>query len=111
MSLPERMRADLTRAMKARDKVTVNVLRTTLAAIANAEAPPQGEAPTQVIGSPELAGPNEVERLVLSDDDIARIVRAEIADREHTIEQVAGAGGDEQVTDLQAELEILRAYV
>src|SRR5690606_5767223 len=36
----ERLRADLTAAMRERDRVAIRVLRTTIAAIANAEAPP-----------------------------------------------------------------------
>jgi uncharacterized protein len=109
--LVERMRGDLVAAMKERDRATVNVLRTTLAAIANAEAPPIDEPVAQVVGAPALAGPNERERLVLTDDDIERIVREEIADREHTIEQVAAAGADDEAATLRAELAILRAYV
>jgi uncharacterized protein len=37
-SLPERMRRDLTEARRARDRSAVSALRTTLAAMANAEA-------------------------------------------------------------------------
>jgi uncharacterized protein YqeY len=109
--LVDRMRADLIRAMKTRDKESVNVLRTTLAAISNAEAPPATPAVTQVVGSPDLAGPDERDRLVLTDDDIARIVSDEIADREHTIDALSRGGAADEVTALEAELAILRAYL
>jgi uncharacterized protein YqeY len=106
------MRADLVLAMKERDRATVNVLRTTLSAIANAEAPAQEPAtvPTQAIGSPQLAGLTEHPRLVLTDDEVARVVAGEIADREQTIAQLDGAGRTAEAAALRAELAILGRY-
>ncbi len=101
------MRADLIDALKGGDPTTVSVLRTTLAAIANAEAPPLVE----VRRGPARGGPTEVARLELTDADLERIVGAEIADRRDTIDRYVGAGRDEPVAQLLAEIEILHRYL
>ncbi|MCU1503455.1 MAG: hypothetical protein JWM12_2809 [Ilumatobacteraceae bacterium] len=73
------MRADLTTAMKARDGDAVRTLRTALAAIANAEAPPVESAPRDVVG--RLV---EHHRIDLTDDDVEAVLRAQTADRADT---------------------------
>ena len=107
--LPERMREDLTRALKARDQRSVNVLRTTLAAIANAEAPPAPapSAPT----APVVGQLVEHARLELSDADLQQIVRHEIADRQDTIDRYLAGGRGVEAEPLVEELVILRSYV
>jgi uncharacterized protein YqeY len=104
--LPARLKADLTRALKARARLDVGVLRTTLAAIANAEAPPADLAPTETRG--RLV---QHARLVLSDDDHERILRDEIADREDTISQYTGAGRLPEAAVLRDEIAVLRRYL
>jgi uncharacterized protein YqeY len=49
-------------------------------------------------------------RLVLSSGDVDQIIRAEIADREHTIAQYESAGRDEAADELRAEIRILERY-
>jgi uncharacterized protein YqeY len=103
------MREDLTRAMKASDQPTVAVLRTTLAAIANAEAPPhddRGPAPPPVYG--RLV---EHPRLVLSEADVVRIVRREVEEREIAIAQYAAGGRQAEAAVLEVEVAILRRYI
>jgi uncharacterized protein YqeY len=107
MELQDRMRADLVAALKDRNPTIVSVLRTTLAAIANAEAPPLAE----VGRSPVVGRPNEVPRLALTDGDLERIVRAEIADRLDTIDRYERAGADEPAAALRPEIEILQRYL
>jgi len=107
LALPDRLRADLLRARRERDDAWVSVIRTTLAAIANAEAPPldtvaAGDTYGQLVEHP---------RLVLTDDDRRAIVRAEIADREDTIARFELGGATTEADALRRELAILRTYL
>jgi uncharacterized protein YqeY len=104
--LVERMQADLKAAMRDRDKAAVSVLRTTLAAFANAEAPPMADG-----GGPNHGRLVEHDRIELTDDDLGRIVREEIADREDTIARFEQGGGAGEADVLRTELTILRRYV
>ncbi len=79
MSLRVRMRQALPDAMRARDKAAVSALRATLAALDNAEAVPVDEAELRGLAlelSPVGAGATEAARRVLSERDVADIVRA-----------------------------------
>jgi uncharacterized protein YqeY len=102
LPLPDRLRTDLLRARRQRDDDTVSVIRTTLAAIANAEAPD--------LASVDLRRP-EHPRLALSHDDLQAIVRAEIADREDTIRQFEQGRATAEAAGLERQLEILRGYL
>ncbi len=84
LELVEQMRADLTAAMKARDTEAVRVLRTALAAVANAEAQPADDAgPASltvsggIAGAADGLGAAEAERRTLTEDDVRAILRAE----------------------------------
>jgi uncharacterized protein YqeY len=101
------MRSDLSRALKSRDRRAIAVLRTTLAAIANAEAPPA--QPVDI--SPVVGQSAEVQRLTLEDADIERIVRHEIADRRDTIARYEVGGRSDDAESLRAELAILESYL
>ena len=92
--------------MAARDRRLISVLRTTLAAIANAEAQPLDDLP-EPIGSGRLA---EYPARLLSTAEIDAIIDAEIADREDTIEQYLAAGRADAADDLRAEIEIIAGY-
>lgn len=88
LDLVERMRADLTTAMKARDTDTVRVLRVVLAAVANAEAQPvHSDSPSSLTVSGRIAGATaglgsaEAERRVLTEEDVRAIIRAEHDER------------------------------
>ena len=88
LDLVERLRADLTTAMRARDTETVRVLRVVLGAVAHAEAQPVGDGPpTSLTTSPHIAGAAaglgaaEAERASLSEDDVRAILRAERDER------------------------------
>ena len=111
----ERMRADLPVAMKARDASAVLALRTGLAAIANAEAPPVPAPASPSTGSgpadPVVGRLVEHDRLDLSPDDVDRILRHEIADRHDTIAAIEPHGRDAEVDDLRAEIAVLQRYL
>lgn len=104
--LADRLRADLLAARKARDAVAVSVLRTAIAAVENAEAPPlDGTGPAPSVGLVDHA------RLELDDADVERILRAEVADREDTIARVRAGGRPDAADELADELEVLRRYL
>ena len=84
----------------------MGALRTALAAIANAEAPPAPGAAAAVPG--RLV---EHPRLVLSDADLERIVRHEIDDRHDTIAAIGDHDRPSEVDELRAEVSVLERYL
>jgi uncharacterized protein len=116
------MRRDLTAAMKARDKRAVATLRSTLAAIDNAEAvdaaagggQPAGEgagAEAVIVGAALGVGAAEVERRVLTAAEMEAIVRREVAERESAADAYQRAGQAPHAERLRAEAELLSAYL
>lgn len=106
------LRAELTRAMRARDRESVAVCRTALAALDNAEAvpiddvPPAGAVEASAIG----VGAAEAQRATLTPAQERAIVEAEIAERE------AAAGGlqssrPQRAQELLREAALLRELV
>ena len=102
------MRSDLKEAMRARDSARVTVLRTALAAFANAEAPPARDVPAW---PPAEHGASEVARLELNDDDHRRILRELIADREDTTATYDANGRTPDADIVRAEIDVLAAYL
>jgi hypothetical protein len=104
-----RLQDDLRDAMKARDKVRVGVLRATLGAIANGEAVPT-DAPPNVPGRPE-AGATEVPRRDLDEGAVRAIIAGEIAELGRDADVFRDRGDAAPLADLEARIEILRAYL
>jgi uncharacterized protein YqeY len=92
--------------MKERDRTAVRALRSALAAVANAEAPPIDSAPQPGPGTGTEHPPR-----VLSPSDLERIVRSEIDDRQDTMAKILPHGRVDEARELQAEIDVLRAYV
>lgn len=90
--LKEKLRADLSAAMKARDEVRTRTLRMTLTALTNEE----------------VAGKQARE---LSDDDIVKVLQREAKKRREAAEAFAGAGRTEQADAERAEGVILDEYL
>jgi uncharacterized protein YqeY len=112
--LRRRLRDALVAAMKARDRLAVGALRSTLAAIDNAEAVDTTAVPSgslAIESSPAGVGAAEAERRALSDDDVARIVRAEVADREAAALEYDRAGRAERAAALRAEAQVLASHL
>ena len=102
------MRADLPRAMRARDSTAVTALRTALAAIANAEAPPAESVPSAQARHQLVDHP----RLVLSESDVREIVRREIARREATVGELSqAAAARAEIASLHAQAAVLQSYL
>jgi uncharacterized protein YqeY len=103
----QRLRDDLLAARKARDRARVSVLRTTLAAIENAEAP----IATGPSWPPQVGLSTDHDRLVLSEAVVRSIVEREIDERVHAADELAPLGQDERAHELRTEAEILRPYL
>lgn len=91
-ALKDRLNADLTDAMKARDSVTVATLRMALTAIANAER--SGDAVRD-----------------LSDDEVLAVLQSEAKKRAESAEVYTSAGRTELADKENAELVVLSGYL
>jgi len=104
----------LRQAIRDRDSVATAALRSALAAIANAEAISAESVPAASTSSPHFAGAaaglgaGEVARRVLSEDELADIIRAEIADRDEAAGQYVQAGHADRAQRLRDEASVLR---
>lgn len=108
------MRQALPEAMRARDKAAVSALRSTLAALDNAEAVPVGEAGTRgsaLEQSPVGAGATEMVRRELSECGVVDIVRAEVAERLEAAEQLTAPVHADRVARLRAEAAVLLRFL
>jgi uncharacterized protein len=90
--LKDRLRADLTSAIKARDEVRSSTLRMVLTAITNAE----------------VAGKESRE---LSDDDVITVLSSEAKKRREAAEAFDSAGRVESARKERAEAEVLAEYL
>ena len=128
-----RMRRDLTAAMKARNKPAIAALRSTLAAIDNAEAVDPAQVPPAGAGHPASEDPPagggrpagegaiagaalgvgaaEVERRALTAAETEAIVRREVAERQGAADAYRRAGQAPHAERLRAEAELLDAYL
>ena len=90
--LKQRLRTDLTAAIKGRDPMTSSTLRMALAAVQNAE----------------MAGATPRE---LTDEDVQGVLGTEVKRRKEAADAFRGAGREEQAAKEESEAEILRAYL
>ncbi len=90
--LKERLRADLTSAMKARDEVRTRTLRMVLTSVTNEE----------------VSGRSAHE---LTDDDVLKLVAREAKRRREAAEAFAAAGRTDQAAAERAEDEVLAEYL
>ncbi len=91
-ALKDRLRADLTTAMKARDEVRSSTIRMVLTAITNAE----------------VAGKEARE---LTDDDIVGVLSTEAKKRREAATAFADGGREEMAAKERAEAEVLADYL
>jgi len=90
--LKDRLRADLTGAMKARDEVRTRTLRMVLTSVANEE----------------VAGKSARD---LSDDEVLRVLAREARRRREAADAFAAAGRADQAAAERAEDEVLAGYL
>lgn len=91
-ALKDRLRGDLTAAMKARDEVRTRTLRMALTSVAQAE----------------VAGPAARE---LTDSEVIAVLTREAKRRREAAEAFAAAGRDEQAAAERAEGAVLAGYL
>src|SRR5215217_288003 len=127
-----RMRRGLVDAMKARDQQAVAALRSTLARIDNAEAVDaeagdaeagdadalddepalySGEGHPAVAGSVLGVGAADVDRRVLTPEEMAAIVRDDVEEREIAAEVLVRVGRPDQAERLRAQAKLLTTYL
>ncbi|HZU59236.1 MAG TPA: hypothetical protein VFA06_25370 [Actinocrinis sp.] len=108
--LRQRLRDALSGAIKNRDKVAVAALRSTLAAIDNAEAVEAPQRTGEQLAIEQLrigVGSAEVARRELTEAQIERIVRGELAEREAAARDYQRAGRIEHAERLRGEIRVL----
>ena len=122
-----RMRRGLVAAMKARDQQAVAALRSTLARIDNAEAvDPEAVDPEAVDDGPALGtdqghpavagsvlgvGAAEVDRRVLTPEEMAAMVRDEVTEREVAADVLERVDRPDQAERLRAQAKLLTTYL
>jgi uncharacterized protein YqeY len=110
-----RLRGELVTAMKARDKAATTALRSTIAAIDNAEAADVDEAPDEQDG--RIAGgvaglrAGEVDRRQLSAEDVLSVIRAEAAERRAAADEYRANGRHDRADELAAEASVVEALL
>jgi uncharacterized protein YqeY len=109
INVRERLRIALPGAIKQRDRTLVAVLRATLAALDNAEAVAVTDDPGNLAlqETPVGVGAREVARRELSDEDMERLVRAEIDERRTAAQVYEQAGAHEHARRLRHEADTL----
>ncbi|MDH3678410.1 MAG: GatB/YqeY domain-containing protein [Acidimicrobiia bacterium] len=90
--LIDTIRQDMTAAMKAKDQLTLRSLRSVIAAVQEAE----------------VAGP---EAKTLSDDEVQKVIAAQVKRRVEAAEAFDEAGREDRAADERAEKQVLEAYL
>lgn len=108
--LKERLRADLTLAMRARDNDTVRLLRALIAALDNAEAVPE-QAGAQRLAQRAFGDPSgEIARAELDAAAVDIVLDREAAERLAAAESVERGGQAEASARLRAEAARIARY-
>lgn len=109
------LRARLRVALAAKDKLALAVVRETLAAIENAEAPPLTGAPEildgVIAGSVGSVGAGEVARLALSPEAVFALVEREIRERRDAAAEYGRLGRHDEAGALSSQADLLAALV
>lgn len=109
------LRIKLREALGARQRHVIAVLRETLAAIENAEAPsastPLANTNSVIAGSVSGLGAGEVPRLILSPKTVAEIIEREIHERCEAAGEYAKLGRNEEAAVLTSQVTVLNALM
>ncbi|MER6133774.1 GatB/YqeY domain-containing protein [Streptomyces sp. BV286] len=100
--------------MRARDKAAVSALRTTLAALDNAEAVSVDESELRGMAleqSPVGAGATEAVRRELSESRVMEVVRSEATERLDAAAQLTAPAHAERAARLRAEAAVLLHFL
>jgi uncharacterized protein YqeY len=102
----DRLQADLREAMRARDRPRTSVIRTALAALANAEA-----VEAQPVAMADGLYAAEVERRPLTDADIRRVLDEVRDDLVQSADELAELGRGDEAEGLRVQAGILAGYM
>jgi uncharacterized protein YqeY len=109
------LQSSLLPAMRVGDKDTVDVVRSTLAAIANAEALPVEDAAAltdgPIAGASVGLGSTEAARRELSEDEVREVVEHERQERVHAAEQAEAGGLGEYAARLKTQAAVLAFFL
>jgi hypothetical protein len=114
--LKQRLRHDLTSALKARRRDEATALRILIGSIDNAESveaqifPPSAEASEHVAGTVAGVGGGDVRRRQLSESDLQQIVAREVSELREQAERLDAQGRADAAARLRSEAEILTRY-
>lgn len=106
MPLHERLKADLLRAMKARQRTTVATLRSMLAAIDNAGAVEPNTSTSPVVGRSA-----DVSRKVLTEEQMRKVLQTEVEERRSAVAEYERLERHVEADRLRAELEVFAHYL
>jgi uncharacterized protein YqeY len=110
----ERLTSALRAAMKARDPATVSVLRSTLAAIENAEAVEDDGRPVvedaRIAGSVGRLGSGEARRAVVDEQAARAIVAHEARERRAAAEEYERLGRTDEAARLRDEADLIATF-
>ena len=110
-----RLRTELTRAMKHRDRLATAALRSAIAAIDSAEAVPVAQTPSAeagpIAGAVAGLGTAEVPRRDLTARDVVAVIESEIAERRLAAVEIEEAGRPERAAELRREAETLESVL
>ena len=111
-AMKTRLRADLLAAMKNGRAGEAKLVRTLIAAIDNAEAPPpRPGGGSATVGLCIAPGSAEGERLRLSEADLQNLLRAEIAELDEAAAELARVGQADRAATLRAEAQLAKRYL
>ncbi|MFF8673633.1 hypothetical protein [Streptomyces sp. NPDC015242] len=100
--------------MRSRDKAAVSALRSTLAALDNAEAVPLGEDSPRagaLEASPAGAGATEAARRELDEHEVVHLVRAEAGERLEAAARLTTPAHADRAARLRSEAEVLLRFL
>jgi uncharacterized protein YqeY len=104
-------------ALRSRDDIAVSALRSTLGALANAEAVDVAEtddrtaALTEHVAGPMHSRAPEVPRVDLSEEDVRQVVATEASEREEAASHYDAGGFGHRAQRLRAEAAVIRAFL
>ena len=115
--LRARIQAALMPALRSRDDIAVSALRSTLAALANAETVEVGGTDGHAVAfSEHVAGaaPDsgaEVSRAELGEEDVRQVVATEASEREEAASHYDAGGFGQRAERLRAEAAVIRTFL
>jgi uncharacterized protein YqeY len=109
--MKSRLRTDLSAAMKRRRKREVALIRELIAAIDNAEAAPSRTERSSLVRHDFHTGSAEVERLLLSKDQVRGILLSEIEKREQAATDFHRLGKTDVADALRTDVLLAKRYI